>query len=371
MSWNPHQLHFEHIHLEISSKCALKCPRCPRTEHPETPWLSKQLSLLDVKKLLPEAILREQTQRVTICGDVGDPIYNTEFHEILSYIKGVNPLIHLYIVTNGSYRSQDWWQKTAQILNERDTVAFSIDGYDDQTNQLYRVGSNWESIALGMLEINKSEAFMVWACILFSFNENEMDRIQKLAIERGCDSLQITKSTKFGLNYKRFNEDQGIDPLQPTKKSISNSLRFERNTIQLSERVINNYKFMKTMIENTARNEEIYSQTPVFPLCKTGNRGLYINVTGQVFPCSWVSFPFEKTYSLKTGRSITFQDSFFNRFADQFNLLKRDFNEVIADPLWQKVFGGFQNEKTCFIECEHKCSQEFMSPSYKVDWFLN
>lgn len=371
MSWNPHQLHFEHIHLEISSKCALKCPRCPRTEHPETPWLNKQLSLEQVKHVLPKFLLIEHVQRITICGDVGDPIYNTEFHQIIDYIKSVNPRIHLYIVTNGSYKPQTWWNKTAALLNEFDTVAFSVDGYDHESNCLYRIGSDWKSIEVGMQEISKSRAFMVWAAIIFKFNENKLETIKSLARDRGCDFLQLTKSTKFGFNYNRFNSTDGLDPLEPSKQWTSTSLRFERESIPLSSRSIDNSKFLQTMKENTKLAEEKYKNAAVLPLCKTGNRGLYINVTGQLFPCSWVSFPYEKTVSLKTGRTVKFQDSFFHVYASKFNLLERDFKEVIAEPLWSKLFDSFQDEKKCFIECEHKCRQEVMTPDYKVGWFLN
>jgi MoaA/NifB/PqqE/SkfB family radical SAM enzyme len=371
MSWNPHQLHFEHIHLEISSKCALKCPRCPRTEHPETPWLNKQLSTLDIQKMLPEWILRDQVQRITICGDVGDPIYNSEFHQIISYLKNANPNIHLYIITNGSYRNREWWKSTCEVLNEKDTVAFSIDGYDAESNQKYRIGSDWDSIAVGMDEVSKSKAFLVWATIVFQFNESHLDQIHSLAKTRGCDYLQITKSTKFGSNYARFNSETGVDPLQPSTKWISDTLRFERSYFHLSNRHIENSAFMSTMEENTAKNEETYLNAPVFPLCKTGNRGLYMNVTGQIFPCSWVSFPYKKTTSMKTGRSITFQESFFNRYAKNFNLLENDFQTVISNPLWTKIFNGFHDTRSCFIECEHKCRKEVMTPDYKTGWFLN
>ena len=34
-----------HWHLEPSSVCTLKCPRCPRTEFPNTPWINKNMSL--------------------------------------------------------------------------------------------------------------------------------------------------------------------------------------------------------------------------------------------------------------------------------------------------------------------------------------
>lgn len=371
MNWNPFDLHFEHIHLEISSKCTLKCPRCPRTEHPETPWLNKQLSLADIQKALPEKIIKDHIQRITICGDVGDPIYNTDFHGIISYLKSTKPDVHLYIITNGSYRSREWWQKTASLLNEKDTVAFSVDGFDHESNQKYRVNSDWESIAVGMQEIASSKAFMVWAAIAFSFNENQMDLIKQIAQERGCDYLQVTKSTKFGKVYSRFYGDSGVDPLQPSAQWISSTERFERSYYSLSGRTIDNTDFMQTMVENTKKNESRYSDSVVFPLCKTGNRGLYINVTGQLFPCSWVSFPYQKMASKNTGRLISFQESFFNRYADEFNLLKKDFDQVVANPLWEKLFNSFSDQKKCFIECEIKCRHEVMSPDYKVGWFLN
>ena len=65
---------FYHWHLEPSAVCTLKCPRCPRTEHPDTPWLNKNMTLSFVKKFFTEDMLKNNVQRVTMCGDVGDPI---------------------------------------------------------------------------------------------------------------------------------------------------------------------------------------------------------------------------------------------------------------------------------------------------------
>ena len=371
MRWNPHKFQFTHFHLEISSKCALKCPRCPRTEEPETPWLNKQLSLENIRQILPDYILKDSVKRITICGDVGDPIYNTDFHAIIRYLKGVAPDIHLYIITNGSFRSRKWWSETASILNEKDTVAFSVDGDDDETNLKYRVGSDWKSIAIGMEEIAKSPAFMVWATIVFKFNETRLESIRELARTRGCDYLQITKSTKFGSKYSRFKLLDGSDPLEPESKWISASHRFERTNYNLSGRTIDNSNFLTTMRNNLQTVEKDFESSDILPLCKTANRGLYINVIGQLYPCSWVSFPYKFIQSISSGRRVEFQDSFFHKHKDAFNLLKRDFKEVVSDPLWTKIFGSFDNKMKKFIECEQKCSKVFMDSDYQVGWFLN
>ena len=42
---------FYHWHLEPSSKCSLRCPRCPRQEHPEISWMGQEISLNEFKKV--------------------------------------------------------------------------------------------------------------------------------------------------------------------------------------------------------------------------------------------------------------------------------------------------------------------------------
>ena len=140
---------YYHWHLEPSAVCAVKCPRCPRVEHPDTPWLNKNMTLEFVKKFFTENMLKNHVRRVTMCGDVGDPIYCKEYIDICRYIKQINPDIHIFTITNGSHKKPEWWAELASVLNERDTINFSIDGYDNATNNLYRVNSNFDSIING------------------------------------------------------------------------------------------------------------------------------------------------------------------------------------------------------------------------------
>ena len=89
------------IHIEISSKCTLKCPRCPRTElNPAN--INQEFSLEEFKTAFPIEVL-QKISRIVFCGDIGDPIYATEFVDIIRYIK-TNSEIRLEIVTNGSYK---------------------------------------------------------------------------------------------------------------------------------------------------------------------------------------------------------------------------------------------------------------------------
>jgi hypothetical protein len=57
-------------HLELSKKCALKCPRCPRTEYPQM-YSPTELNLQFVQKILPVERLRS-SERILLCGGEGD-----------------------------------------------------------------------------------------------------------------------------------------------------------------------------------------------------------------------------------------------------------------------------------------------------------
>src|SRR6056300_547159 len=107
---NKYGWQFYHWHIEPSSKCSLKCPRCPRTEMPDTPWSQKELSLNEFKRAFTPDFISEYVQRFTMCGDVGDPIYCKDYLQIVEYIKTVKPNCHVYTITNGSYKTVTWWE---------------------------------------------------------------------------------------------------------------------------------------------------------------------------------------------------------------------------------------------------------------------
>ena len=98
-----------HWHIEPSSKCSLRCPRCPRQEHPDISWMQKEISLAEFKRVFTHDML-EQTQRFTMCGDVGDPIYAKDYVAIIDYIKSYNSEIQIFTITNGSYKTEKWWK---------------------------------------------------------------------------------------------------------------------------------------------------------------------------------------------------------------------------------------------------------------------
>ena len=363
----PWQLY--HWHFEISSKCTLKCPRCPRTEYKDLVKLNEDLSLEFFQSLLTPDLLKGQVKRITMCGDVGDPIYNKEYLAICRYIKETNPDIHLFTITNGSYKSREWWEEFASICNDRDSINFSIDGYNQTSNNLYRVNSDWTSIMLGMDIMSKqSQAFVHWATIIFSFNENHLDDIINQAKVIGCDSVQFTRSTKFGSVYG--DAYGGVtDPLEPTNSEhISRTHRYERYSVKLSDRSINNTDYLDTNRVEFLKTKEQYDKF-ITPMCVIGNRGLYVNAAGQLFPCSWTSYPYEQ---LGTARkSILYKDSFFNVNKDALNLYKNGLGTVLNNPIWDKFFNSLDDQDRAWVECEQKCHKHLVDEAYAVGYETN
>lgn len=362
---NPYHFQFYHWHIEVSGKCTLKCPRCPRTEATPVPWMNKELSLEFFKRTFTVELLQNEVKRITFCGDIGDPIYASEFIEIVEYIKSVNPRIHLFTITNGSYRKAEWWERFAAASNEYDTVNFSIDGYDDASNNLYRVNSDWESIMKGMQIMSASPVYVNWATIVFAFNQDHLDTIRHLARNIGCDGLQLTYSTKFGNKYENYGKD---DPFEPRAEFISKTHRYERYFENLSGRELNNQEYLE---HNKQRYLAVESQnnSMVTPMCLIGNRGLYISADGVLHPCSWVSFPYT---SLSTNRkTIHFKDSFHQQHREQVNLTKRSLEDIITDPIWDKLFPTFNSKERAWVECEQKCSKDLVNKEYAVGWYTN
>jgi len=308
------------IHIEISSKCTLKCPRCPRTElSPDS--LHREITLAEFKQAFPAQVLAD-VHKIIFCGDIGDPIYAKDLVLICAYIKS-NSDTSIHIVTNGSYKNSDWWTGLGQTLTETDQVTFSVDGWDFQSNNQYRVNADFDSILIGARTLRAtSKCILNWSAIYFSFNELHMDKIQSLAVSLGFDSFQTVKSTKFDGRYAI----NGIDSLKP--KNISNSGVYERTTLSVTNKTmpIIDYGIKK---HNWAR-------------CLNHQKELFINVDGLVFPCPWFNSGYQ-------------QNSFVQEHKDKLSIKTRSLSEVLQDDVWSELIQMFDTNplEVCKIKCKH------------------
>jgi MoaA/NifB/PqqE/SkfB family radical SAM enzyme len=331
-----------HWHIEISSKCTLRCPRCARQEVPNG-LINTELDLEFFQRNFTPEFVRANVEKITFCGDDGDPIYAHDLVAVIRYIKSIKP-VEIVVVTNGSYKSVGWWESLGSVLGQRDSVHFSIDGYDHDSNTQYRINSDWSSIMDGIWALRSAtQAQLIWAAIAFKFNEDHIDQMINQARQLGMDRFQLTRSTKFGSVYPTYGVD---DPLQPSVRFVSSTHRFEREITVLSATgqlpavpLINQMLFKKTK-----------SRNHVTPLCEIGNKGLYIDARGRLFPCCWVA----NRYT---------HNSAWQQLAANFDLNTRTLTDVLADDFWLDQFQTFG-----WQECQTKCNSARVDEKYATEW---
>lgn len=328
---------YDHWHIEPTSVCVLKCPRCTRNEVPET-LLNKSLDLDFFQNQIGEDIVK-QIRKITFCGNDGDPIYCPELAEIVQWIKTVNPTLTINLITNGSYRKTDWWTKLAQAMNEHDEITWSLDGWDQHSNEQYRMESDWASIISGIETFcaNNTKTYKIWASIGFAFNENHFDKHLDLANNYNFDLYQLTKSTKFGAKYPDIYGPD--DPLEPTNADlIPNGYRYQRRYQNLTKRD----RPSDTLAELFKKRAlQLKEQGMYSALCMVGNKGVFLNSQGEFYPCCWVATRYEHNREWNA------------RASSQFNLHNRKFTEIINDSYWNTDFLKFDN-----MECYTKCIPE-------------
>ena len=331
-----------HFHIEISSKCTLRCPRCARQEVPEG-LINTELDLEFFKRNFTHEFVLANVEKITFCGDDGDPIYAHDLIPVVKYLKSIKP-VEIVIVTNGSHKKSSWWIQLAQLLDSNDSVHFSIDGYDDASNNLYRVNSDYQSIIAGIEALrHNSQCKIVWAAIAFKFNEDQLDYMRHVAQQLGVDVFQITKSTKFGSVYPSYGAD---DPLQPSVRFVSSSHRFEREVIALTDAS----ERKPIPLTNLKLFNQTKSRNGVTPLCEIGNKGLYIDARGRLFPCCWVANRYN-------------HNSDWQQIANNFDLHTRTLTDTIADPFWYNQFQTFK-----WQECQSKCKSSRVDEKYATTW---
>jgi MoaA/NifB/PqqE/SkfB family radical SAM enzyme len=337
---NKYNWPLEHWHIELCSKCSLKCPRCSRQEVPEG-LVNRDLTLEWFKNNFTGKLLSD-VRKLTFCGDDGDPIYAKDLLKVLAWFREHNEKVQFVIVTNGSYKTEPWWEQLGSILNEKDHIHFSLDGWDQESNSIYRVNCDWESILLGINTLQKSKVFKTWAAIAFKFNEDKIDHMKQVANDLGFDSFQLTLSTKFNKNYPSYPEN---DPLQPSDKYISQG-RFSRTAYPLS-----NNSWTDNCLELfTKRFEQTDASQSIIPLCMIGNKGLYLNAQGKFYPCCWTA--------LRYGHNT---DIFSN--ID----MAKPLGKVMDDEKWTTLFKNMQTSDAPH-ECAEKCSAKKWSLYHATSW---
>lgn len=271
------------FHVEPTNICTLKCSGCARTrfidQWPQH-WKNHNLDIDDFLNFLDIDIT---DLKITFCGNYGDPIYHPRFIEMVSRIK--NRGAHVSIITNGSYKTRDWWNDLCRVLTKTDSIQFSIDGVPENFTN-YRINADWKSIRQGIEICVSNKINTIWKFIPFKFNQQDIESARIISKELGMSEFLLDPSDRY---------DNKTEHLIPVDELVG-SRKFAR--------------------ENSVKE--------IDPKCYRGKEH-FITATGHYSPCCFVAdhrfyykTVFGKTKSFFDIRKVTFSQLMFKDPINEF-----------------------------------------------------
>lgn len=237
------------MHVELTSRCVLSCPGCPRTDVIQRLGsFPKQDLDLDQFARFVDTDTGRDIPKFLLEGNHGDPIYAPQLLDFVDHFRDHKNYV---IVTNGSHRDQAFWNRLAQRLTAQDQIIFSIDGLPEN-NHIYRRNTDWPSIERALRILQDHPVRVTWKTIVFSYNHDQLNQIQDLAHTFGADWFSQTTS--------RF----GDESLRPPESLVEHFREYSSDT---------------------------ESVVQIKPQCES-HATEYVSADGYYWPCCWVSSAF-------------------------------------------------------------------------------
>ena len=290
------------FHIELTNICTLKCSGCARTQFINMfPQHWKNHSI-DVNSLMQFLDVDLNNKFLYICGHYGDSIYHPDFHNIISQLKSRGAILE--IVTNGSYKTKNWWEQTVGILTEQDTVTFSVDGLPENFTT-YRVNADWKSIKIGMQVVAQNKCKSKWSYIPFNYNENNIEQAKDLCKKLGIKEFEINYSDRW---------DKHTVHLRPSDDKIGSR-----------DQAMQNWK-------NT-------STTGILnPECNNG-KNHFISADGYYTPCCYTR-DFRFYYQTPFGLN-----------KENYNINTTTITQILQSQETKDFVNNFKNFKVCQFNC--------------------
>lgn len=126
------------LYIETSGYCNFKCKFCPQSTMSSN--LKKDnMSLSLFQKIIDELFYEQiKVKKIRLCG-MGECLVNTEFTQMLEYLRKKDVAYCIELVTNGILMTQSIAQTIAQSC---DIVRFSIEGLSDDEYEIVTGGIN-------------------------------------------------------------------------------------------------------------------------------------------------------------------------------------------------------------------------------------
>jgi MoaA/NifB/PqqE/SkfB family radical SAM enzyme len=265
------------VQIELTTRCNARCPMCMRnyrgldynSGYPDT-----ELTLNNIKQILSTEFLTQLTQGVSFNGNLGDFGMAKEAQEIVHWL--VNQNVSVYINSNASMRTSDWWARLAHPLVK---IGFALDGLDD-THSLYRLDTNWNKVIENACAYIQAGGYAIWRFIPFDHNRHQEQACRDLAEELGFAEFEnIDEGRNRGPVYSRigkFSHWLG-EPFTPKEKITPPDIKsmLESHVTWFDYRTVKSNK----------------DTQPLKLICQHKRiQEIYISADGTVWPCCFLGF---------------------------------------------------------------------------------
>ena len=251
-----------------------------------------------------------KNNNLNLCGNNGDPIYHSRFLELcMKFKKNSNSLA---IETNGSAKTQNWWRQLAEVLDQKDSITFAIDGLED-TNHLYRKNAKWDSIMTAVQTVVGKSFKTIWKFIVFKHNQHQIEQAKQKSKELGFDEFKVIHSHRWG----------DRQDLMPDKKYTNN--KFETQQKVVAEEVVGK----------------------MMPGCLLEKDGIqmYVDSEGDFYPCCWMG-----SYRYK-------YKSMFKPNEKKYNITNTNLQKILNDKKVKEFYESTKQFTSAHECCKIHCGE--------------
>ena len=369
--------------IEVTSNCQAQCPGCirkkvlnPETgEHGYTKGVPKNvnLSVEAHNRLIDEA--GEALTSVSYDGGFGDSALHPKFLEMIEHVSSKPQIDIIAISTNGSYQTEAFWYKLGQILSNNQAhpnkhgrlkhghmVFWDLDGVDNETQNKYRVKTNFDRIIRNAKAYIAGGGYAVWKMIPFDFNEELEERGMELAKEYGFAEFRRTRvhrveqqATLLALAEK---QGVGIKDLELDRFSA----KLIKKNIEVGKELIQDIVIdpKKSVYQNMNIAKEKADITCKWAVINGGN--YQVSHDGSVWRCCWHNAVYQYKTISNAGDRTAWER--FTQFYDNGwnNIYTNSFNDIITHDFFTKdLYESFNNNYNDPINpklkvCTNRCS---------------